>query len=520
MATDLIKDKNADLLVNINANINKHKVRPTSNVSSLAIMSVFEHQRLRVQDFAYASDFTWLIAQEFTVFSLLRQRGHWQLKVGHYIGIIILPSNIILEILPKTVEIAPPRQAVDSNGNSSHEQIQQTRQWVEQMFYDLIHTSSFNHKLPATKYLGQFATFLNPLPSKILPLSQWLIEQFLALLAHYRPSQHYQQTVQNQAALQGKLLLKEQLRYNSHQPHKFVSEISALSQATLSNQIIKSALLLIDSLANGSATASTLLGCWRAISPLSCHQLRHLDSYYTNAKQQLSVQPLAKAQLQAAQQLLDLSYWLLSTQQASLPVGHGLNPSPQNVHQADVSKASSSLRLCLLINMNQAFEQWASLRIAANFTQRCTHYQPLYQSQHVWLKDNLGRTTLSMRPDLLIRQTLKSSAIATNTATKNQSVTSDDNAYISHVIDIKWKRLAQACDISASDAYQLTSYAQAYQAKQVWLVYPVTDNMQQPIALHQQLAGCSSAAQNQATLWLMPFNVLTGKLITQHIHYD
>ena len=68
---------------------------------SQVVMSVHEHQRLTVHDFTHASDFNWLMAQELPVL-VLRQ---WSMaaKVGHYIGVILLPSHITLEILPKTL---------------------------------------------------------------------------------------------------------------------------------------------------------------------------------------------------------------------------------------------------------------------------------------------------------------------------------------------------------------------------------------------------------------------------------
>lgn len=92
----------------------------------------------------------------------------------------------------------------------------------------------------------------------------------------------------------------------------------------------------------------------------------------------------------------------------------------------------------------------------------------------------------------------------------------------SHVIDIKWKYLPHAAAIGASDAYQLTSYAQAYLAGQVWLVYPVLGSDRQPVALKQQTHYGSNDSDSSddiknnesidAHLWLMPFDVLTGTL--------
>lgn len=486
------------------------KTMINTTAASGSVMSVFEHQRLSVQDFTYASDFSWLLAQELPAFTIKCQRGQWQLKVSHYLGVILLPSHITLEILPKTIGKS---LSAKSDQTSQLEHIIPTRQWVERMLSTLINASDTHHnRLPHSQYFGQASAQLTPLPLANLPLSQWLLEQFLQLLSRYQPSMHYQTQMQNQAALQGKLLIKEQLRYNSYQPHKFVSEVSTLSVQTLSNRLIKSALQLIEPLLSSPVLPMDLLA-WHRVTALSLQEQRQLDSLYASAKQQLSRQPLPRQQQQAAQQLLAFGYWLLRTQAATVPVGNGLNKSHQ--HQP---AAEPTLRLCLLLNMNQAFEQWVSLQIAASFAKLQGHYRPVYQAQHVWLTDQLGQAQLSMRPDLLIYQ----QPIKTSTD-------SEARRHCSQVIDIKWKLLAKAGDISASDAYQLSSYAQAYQPKQVWLVYPVTDSSQRPIALHRQLdrrfersthlippaknQTIATAKRAEAALWLMPFDVFTGQLL-------
>jgi 5-methylcytosine-specific restriction enzyme subunit McrC len=492
------------------------------------VMSVHEHQRLTVHDFTHASDFNWLMAQELPVFSIKRQRGQWQLKVGHYIGVILLPSHITLEILPKTLAHTVGEKSKNSHFESANfehahfNSIVQTRQWVEQMLSTLINAN--DDQLPALKNFGQASANLTPLPVAGVPISQWLLEQFLQLLSRHQPSQHYQTTVENQASLQGKLRIKEQLRDNSHQPHKFVSEVSTLSTQMLSNRLIKSALQLVEPLLTAPLLPKYWLA-WRSIMALSPHEYQQLDSLYISAKQQLSQQPVGRQQRQASQQLLAFAYWLLKTQAATMPTGNIISSHQKSGHQSDLSH-SAPIRLCLLLNMNLAFEQWASLSIANYFAQRHDYYLPLYQAQHVWLKDHLGQAQLSMRPDLLIYRQASEQGGASRSNERGAT------RYCSHVIDIKWKLLAKAGDISASDAYQLSSYAQAYQAEQVWLVYPVTDNDQRPIALHRQRdarfgpttnADNSTAnrAQNstgstkptEGTLWLMPFNVLTGQIL-------
>ena len=483
------------------------------------IMSVFEHQRLRSHDFLYQSDFEWLITQELSVFSIKRKQRQWQLKVGHYIGVIVLPSGMTLEILPKIIANSGSNQIQQSNKSLQDSEVLQSRDWVQNMLSDLMNTSE--GKSPHNKNFGQFTDKLAALPLAALPLSNWLLAQFLQRLVYYQPTKNYQAQTQNQATLQGRLLIKEQLRHNNMQPHKFVCEISVLGQDMLSNRLIKSALVLLAPLLPTSTLPKSLL-LWQQVRALNQHELSRIESLYQQAKQQLTVQPLARQQLQAAQQLLELAYWLL--RQSNTHSGNGIEArTPANNSQIQS-------RLCLLIDMNQAFEQWASQRIAAAFQQRDLGYKPLFQSQSVWLNDAEGQACLSIRPDLLIYQN-------TYPNHERKQSHSDKNAYslasnlgysrrYSHVIDIKWKHLASSAAISASDAYQLTSYAQAYQADQVWLVYPVAENNRKPVVLSQKIHNDKNAEANikkdansnlnnntnHAQLWLIPFNVLSGTI--------
>lgn len=504
----------------IDSNVNSIEIANSARTKALDanVMTVFEHQRLIVRDFSQASDFHWLMAQEFAVFTIKRKQEQWQLKVGHYIGIVLLPSGMTLEILPKlTASVASSRarhQSVEPHQNSDSD-ISQARQWMQNMLSDLTNTSNRHPgKPPNTKNLGQFSSQMTPLPLAAPSLSDWLARQFLQRLAHYQPTQHYQAQVANQATLQGRLLIKEQLRRNSVQPHKFVCERSVLSQDMLSNRLIKSALVWLAPLLQ-TAMPPKSIQLWQQVRALDYHERQRLESIYQQAKRQLALQPLSQLQAQSAQQLLELAYWLL--QRSDIQTGNGLAASlPPN-------QPRSRPRLCLLIDMNQAFEQWASLRVASMFDQLNKNYQALHQAQSVWLNDAEGQACLSMRPDLLIYQTPNDDINEDRNARKhpyshnhNQSMTSaKETRNYSHVIDIKWKHLSHSGALSASDAYQLSSYAQAYRAGQVWLVYPVQGNVRQPVALRQQIHGggdANSHNSNSAKLWLMPFDVLSGTL--------
>ncbi len=486
---------------------NRQADRSHANVSYAGVITVFEHQRITAHDFANASDFDWLMAQELSVFTIKRKQKVWQLKVGHYVGVILLPSGMTLEILPKLLannESHRLQRRPQPYTKVQNVTIGQTRQWVQQMLSDLTHSNDKPHKTPNTKNFGQLSHELAPSSISASPLPEWLVEQFLQRLTHYQPTKHYQSQTRNQSSLQGRLLIKEQLRCNSMQPHKFVCESSVLNQDMLSNRLIKSALVLLAPLF-AKLTYPKLMQTWQQVSVLTTHERQQLTSIYQRAKRSLMIQPLRAQQLQAVQQLLDLSYWLLA--QSNVATGHSLDSKP-------TYQQSPQLRLCLLIDMNQAFEQWASQRIAATFTQNSCQSRPLYQTQRVWLSDNDGQACLSIRPDLLIYKI--------NTDPECQGRTSEaagSSGVYSHVIDIKWKHLTHAAAISASDAYQLTSYAQAYQAGQVWLVYPVQDDERQPMALKQTIYNQNihdnkntDIEPSQGQLWLMPFNVLTGKI--------
>ena len=86
----------------------------------MPLMTTFEHAVLTAQDFVYAADFDWLIEQNFIGFAVQRSRGTWQLVVGHYLGVIQLPSGMLLEVLPKIAQF-------------SEVNLGETRAWVKTM---------------------------------------------------------------------------------------------------------------------------------------------------------------------------------------------------------------------------------------------------------------------------------------------------------------------------------------------------------------------------------------------------
>ncbi len=443
------------------------------------VMSVFEHQRLHAQDFKYAKDFAWLIAKELSVFGISRVQGRWQLKVGHHIGMIVLPSGMVLEILPKPIGDTARHQM-------SAAAVQQGRQWVSRMLSDLSQPKADVPKRIQARHYQQFAKPLTPVNHSQPPLSAWLWQQFYRCLLQYRPAASYQNQQVNDSRLQGKLLLREQLQRNTHQPHKFACQISERSHDTLANRFIHSALQLLYGLANRQER-HTLYAWWHAIGTLNQQEYQQLTISYQRAQRQLLSKPLNAQMRHAARELLQLSYWLLKHQQPSTPKGNLF---------ANKSHATEPLRLCLLINMNHAFEQWVSgcihKQLNAEIDAVDTRYQVQYQPQTRWLQDMAGQTHLTVRPDVLV----------------SKSFPPPVGRVYTHVIDVKWKHMPDAKALRAADAYQLMSYAQAYNAPQAWLIYPVIGDAQPTALTHTEQPASATAA----TLWLIPFDVTRATL--------
>src|SRR5690606_36466030 len=122
--------------INHNVNCgNSNSASIANNVNAAAlnanIITVFEHQRLTAHDFVHVADFHWLMEQELVIFSISRQQGHCQLKVSYHIGIILLPSGMTLEILPKLIaKTSNKHNSSQSYGLAKSNDINQTRQWV------------------------------------------------------------------------------------------------------------------------------------------------------------------------------------------------------------------------------------------------------------------------------------------------------------------------------------------------------------------------------------------------------
>lgn len=401
----------------------------------------FEHQVLTRADFADGRDFDWLLEQSLQTFGLVRKNGAWQIKIGAYLGVIGLPSGAMLEILPKIAQ---------TSGANSLAIAHQTRQWLANMLARV-------WDLPV-KSLTTLAT-QQPLTPSTLPdrldawLLVWLCHVFTQLWQRYMPNQRYQAHADNANALQGKLLLREQLRHNTHQPTRFYQHIDQHSADTACNRLVKTAYQRLQGMTRGANQLPTLPFAWRDLPMVRATQY---DALWQRAEQELAILPAAVAH--ANTRLLRFCYDVLSTPPTGASYGEAWQPT-------------------LLFNMNTAFERWVSRVLTAKVTANAVvDIQKSYDFAHD------DQSTLNIRPDVVIRQ-----------------------GDVVIVLDIKWKVAQTLADIDAQDLYQILAYAETLTARQAWLVYPTLDTQ----AVAKQITFNQARS---STLWRVPFCVLNENL--------
>lgn len=390
----------------------------------MPIITTFEHAYLTQNDFTNPSDFDWLLEQNFDGLSIERKNKQWRIRTRHYIGVIGLPSGTQLEILPKI---------------SQHQDIAQTRQWLQQMLTDIWQAltpknlPNLSHQTPINNQLS---------------LNEWLTQIVRQRFQHYQPNQRYQHLEQNQTYLQGKLLVKQQLQHNHHQPHKFFHQSDEFTNDTACNRLVKTTLQQVT-----GRFSPMLASQWQCVSLIIPSQYQ---TTFIQAVQELHALPTIIATQNHV--MIDFCYTLLTLQQATTQ-GQTLSQS-------------------LLINMQFAFEKWVTVKIQQFFSTRYAPVEIVSQKSQALTADNV----LTIKPDIWLN---------------------DNNAI--QVCDIKWKNITSIKDISLADMYQLMTYASEFDAKEAWLIIPTLDEMM----TSQEIVLTKS---NPCQFWLVPFFVVGGRL--------
>lgn len=471
-----------------------------------SLISVFEHQTLRLADFATypnaEQDFAWLLEQIQTgnlpCFSI-GYAGQVVIQVRHYLAVIRLPTGMLLEVLPKI-----SKQSASPLKNDQ----QLTRQWVSQMLADIYGVQTQPLSALSTAQKQRDSTPNQHLESWLLPLIQaWygLLSQLPSLLPR-----HYQQAIQNNPQAQGKLLIKEQMSHNAHRPHYRFTRQQQLDLHPLWGQFFITAVQKVQSLAmtvpNEVVPAVQSIASVHTPLPVSQWQSSYYQLKQLLATSRAQGDEHGRKQLELA---VELAWLMLQMQETTATPVYGNEIVP-----------------VVMINMQQAFERWVSGKLSEQSLgkvvpqARCAWLQMAEDERKPIVKtdEHINVDNQSMRylqPDVLIY---------------------DEQGKVVTVADVKYKQISDISQVSTSDLYQLYTYQQYFESEQAWLIYPTmvfplailsADEASKSVQIKtqaktlqksQSLQLMKSSKHNDENLQqikVIPFDVLTGKLLLE-----
>ncbi|GAB3313386.1 McrC family protein [Larkinella ripae] len=238
----------------------------------------------------------------------------------------------------------------------------------------------------------------------------------------------------SQRFLKGKLELAEQLRQNPFHAERMVTTFDEQTANLAPNRLLKSALERVQPRSGTVANQSRIRQLLFAMDDIPA------SDRISDDLRSLTAQNRLFAHYQPA---LRWAEALLTGRVFSLTPGRHLT-------------------LALLFPMERVFEDY----VAAGFRRSVPEGEVVIQDSSQHLIDNhSGLRKFKLRPDILLRR---------------QGVTT--------VLDTKWKRIDAAhatgnYGIDQADLYQLYAYGKKYDATELVLIYPATEQFQKPLDL-------------------------------------
>ena len=223
--------------------------------------------------------------------------------------------------------------------------------------------------------------------------------------------------------------------------------------------------------------------CWASIY----HKLKNNTATWSSQFGTVQVRVLTQA--------IEWGWWLLKQGN----VGESRN-STDNKSGAELPIAA------LMINMNHAFERWVLGKLQDWTSQQLATSQLIIQPSFDWLRSKPSVPKAGINTEV-IQKLVPDACIMTS------------DGEISHVLDIKYKALAQATQVSGADWQQLYSYQQHLNCQNAWLIYPKTKNFVQRLDVFDDLNENRHSNQDGdvvngvAQMSVIPFDPQQGLLL-------
>lgn len=355
-------------------------------------------------------------------FIRLRNKAHQEIiQIQHYVGVIQLSNHFQIEVLPK-IEV---KSATEEERNEKLEKI-------------LLRMLGYLKDFPA------ISSDTANLDTKKTSLYEIFIQLYLAKvlsLIHHGLRCQYVSVEENLPSFKGKLLVMNQVKYNSaRKDHFYVMHDDYLAD-TPENKIIKSALIYLSK---------------KSISNKNGKEARKLLQFFENTSESKNY----RSDYSKISYDINNSYYhdVIEWSIAFL-LGKSFTVSP-----------GSTVADSLLFPMEKIFESFIAKKLikVLRSSKYAAQWSIKTQSTKKFLFDDPKK--FQIRPDIRIFK---------GSGSEEKDV----------IFDTKWKKLDVTGEkrnngISTADMYQMYAYAKRYKANDVWLLYPHVPNDENLIYKH------------------------------------
>ncbi len=232
----------------------------------------------------------------------------------------------------------------------------------------------------------------------------------------------------NKNIFKGKLIISEQIKKNIAHNERFYLAFDEYSQNRPENRIIKSTLLKLQKISNSSNNVKTI---------------RQLLTYFDMVEFSINH---------------DKDFSRVVIDRNTKDYEDVISWSKVFLMNKSFSSFSGDNKaMALLFPMEKLFEAFVAKHLSKVFSEAGYDVSTQDTGKYLFTEDK--RDVFSIRPDIVIT----------------------DKRGFKIIMDTKWKRLDNSPEnnyrISQADMYQMFAYSKKYNAKNIWLIYPLVDSL-------------------------------------------
>lgn len=344
------------------------------------------------------------------------------ISVSNYVGLIQMQNDYQIQVLPKIDFGEGTDSGIDNGnaGNGSNDDGVDTSRETKKIFLRMLRSMKdfpskiFTDASLRTDQMNLYEIFIN-----------MYLQEVRTLVKHGLRSA-YLTKEDNLNFFKGKLVINQQIRRNAAHGERFYTGFDEYQVNRPENRLVKATLLKLGMLSSSAENHKEI----RQL--LSCFELVNAS---TNYERDFSMITIDRSTRDYDMLMRWSKVFLLN--------------------QSFTTFSGGTTARALLFPMEKVFESYVAQELRKIVIELGWEFSA--QDKGYYLFDSPRQ--FALRPDIVIRR--------------------DDGSIV--VLDTKWKRLTDNryanYGISQSDMYQMYVYSKKYQAPEIWLLYPVTEEM-------------------------------------------